>query len=161
MIASKHSSFDSFEWFLQTTKVDLDFLLSDLFTQVLCEFYLNPRYLRGSDFLMRFSQGRWAEDIVVRTINATDDLRAIPYGPSSVAPSEPYEMELYFERLSIKQARLANGQIYSFYPRTAMKPFARNWMKLGSPTCPLLPKQTWTFCARGRLSPSRSRTVCG
>ena len=43
MIASKHSSFDSFERFLQTTEVDLDFLLSDLFTQVLCEFYLNPR----------------------------------------------------------------------------------------------------------------------
>jgi hypothetical protein len=100
MIASKHSSFDSFERFLQTTKIDLDFLLSDLFTQVLCEFYLNPRYLRGSDFLMRFSQGRWAEDILLRTINATDDLRAVPYGPSSVAPSEPHEMELYFERLN-------------------------------------------------------------
>ncbi len=48
---------------------------------------------------MRFSQGRWAEDILIRTINATADFRAIPYGPSSVAPSEPREMELYFERL--------------------------------------------------------------
>ena len=90
---------DSFERFLQTTEVDLDFLLSDLFAQVLCEFHLNPRYLRGSDFLMRFSQGRWAEDIVARTVNATEDFRAIPYGPSSVAPSDPREMELYFERL--------------------------------------------------------------
>lgn len=94
-----NGGFDSFERFLQTTEVDLDFLLSDLFAQVLCEFYLNPRYLRGSDFLMRFSQGRWAEDILVRTINATDDLRVVPYGPSSVAPSDPYEMERYFERL--------------------------------------------------------------
>jgi hypothetical protein len=99
MTRREHSSFDSFERILQITEVDLDFLLSDVFAQVLCEFYLNPRYLRGSDFLMRFSQGRWAEDIVVRTINATDDLRAVPYGPSSVAPSEPREMELYFERL--------------------------------------------------------------
>lgn len=99
MAASMHTGFDSFERFLQTTEVDLDFLLSDQFAQVLCDFYLNPRYLRGSDFLMRFSQGRWAEDILVRTINATDDLRAVPYGPSSVAPSEPLEMELYFERL--------------------------------------------------------------
>jgi hypothetical protein len=99
MTRGKHSSFDSFERVLQTTEVDLDFLLSDMFAQVLCEFYLNPRYLRGSDFLMRFSQGRWAEDIVARTINATNDLHAVPYGPSSVAPSEPREMELYFERL--------------------------------------------------------------
>lgn len=91
--------FDSFEQFLQTTRIDVEILLPDLFEQGLYEFFLNPRYLRGSDFLMRFSQGRWAEDIVVRTINATGDLRAIPYGPSSVAPSEPLEMERYFERL--------------------------------------------------------------
>jgi len=96
---NNHTEPDSFEQLLQTTGIDLDFLLSDLFAQVLCEFYLNPRYLRGSDFLMRFSQGRWAEDILVRTINATGDFRAVPYGPSSVAPSDPYEMELYFERL--------------------------------------------------------------
>lgn len=99
MAQGEHSSFDSFERILQTTDVDLDFLLPDLFAQVLCEFYLNPRYLRGSDFLMRFSQGRWAEDIVARTINTTADLHAVPYGPSSVAPSEPRVMELYFERL--------------------------------------------------------------
>jgi len=99
MARSKPSSFNSFERILQTTEADLDFLLSDMFAQVLCEFYLNPRYLRGSDFLMRFSQGRWAEDIIVHTINAIDDLRAIRYGPSSVAPSEPHEMELYFEQL--------------------------------------------------------------
>jgi len=99
MTSKEHSGFDSFERNLQITEVDLAFLLSDVFAQVLCKFYLNPRYLRGSDFLMRFSQGRWAEDIVVRTINATEQFRAVPYGPSSVAPSEPREMELYFERL--------------------------------------------------------------
>ncbi len=89
----------SFERFLETAVADLDFVLPALFAQELCGFYLNPRYLRGSDFLMRFSQGRWAEDIVVRTINATDDFRAVPYGPSSVAPSDPHEMERYFEKL--------------------------------------------------------------
>lgn len=92
-------SLDSFERTLQITPVDLEFLLSDLFAQVLCEFYLNPRYLRGSDFLMRFSQGRWAEDIVARTVNVTEDFHAVPYGPSSVAPSDPHEMENYFEHL--------------------------------------------------------------
>jgi hypothetical protein len=80
-VRSVSVQFDSFRRFLQTTEVDLDFLLPDLFPQVLGEFYLNPRYLRGSDFLMRFSQGRWAEDILVRTINATQDFFAVPYGP--------------------------------------------------------------------------------
>jgi hypothetical protein len=89
----------SFERFLQTTKMDFDFFLPALFAQAPCELYLNPRYLRGSDFLMRFSQGRWAEDILMRTINQTDDFRAVPYGPSSVAPSDPHEMERYFEHL--------------------------------------------------------------
>ncbi len=48
---------------------------------------------------MQWSQGRWAEDVVVRAINATGEFWAVPYGPSSVAPSDPQEMEGYFERL--------------------------------------------------------------
>jgi len=95
----RYYTFDSFEQLLQTTAVDLEILLPELFSQELYDFYLNPRYLRGSDFLMRWSQGRWAEDIVMRAINATNEFQAIPYGPSSVAPSEPQEMEQYFERL--------------------------------------------------------------
>jgi len=84
---------------LQTSAIDIEIFLPDLFAQEICDFYLSPRYLRGSDFLMRWSQGRWAEDIVVRAINATNEFHAVPYGPSSVAPSDPKEMELYFERL--------------------------------------------------------------
>jgi len=95
----RHCAFDGFERFLQTIAVDLEILLPESFSQELCDFYLNPRYLRGSDFLMRWSQGRWAEDVVVRAVNATGEFWAVPYGPSSVAPSDPQEMERYFERL--------------------------------------------------------------
>ncbi len=64
------------------------------------EFILNPRRLRGSDFLMRWSQGRWSEDRLVEAVNATKTFWALPYGPSSVAPDgNPREFELYFERL--------------------------------------------------------------
>ncbi len=90
---------DGFGQFLQVASIDLDFFICKSFVQELGELYLNPRYLRGSDFLMRFSQGRWAEEILIRAINATDTFRAIPYGASSVAPSDPHEMERYFERL--------------------------------------------------------------
>ncbi len=35
------------------------------------EFLLNPRRLRGSDFLMRWSQGVWSEERLTQAGNAT------------------------------------------------------------------------------------------
>ena len=62
--------------------------------------FLNPRRLRGSDFLMRWNQGVWSERIVIEAINDTQEFYAIPYGPSSVAPDNDVRAyELYFERL--------------------------------------------------------------
>jgi len=61
---------------------------------------LNPRRLRGSDFLMRWSQGVWSEHRLKQAVNATGKYYAIPYGPSGVAPTgDVREFELYFERL--------------------------------------------------------------
>jgi hypothetical protein len=150
MTRREDSSFDSFERILQTTEVDLDFLLSDMFDQVLCEFYLNPRYLRGSDFLMRFSQGRWAEDIVVRTINATDDLRAVPYGPSSVAPPDPREMELYFERLD-KAGAVGKQPDLLILPRDDYEEIRPQLDEIGPTNLPFTPEAELDFL--------RSRTI--
>ena len=63
------------------------------------DFLLNPRRLRGSDFLMRWSQGYWSEERLLAAVRETEDFYAIPYGPSGVAPKEVREFELYFERL--------------------------------------------------------------
>lgn len=63
------------------------------------DFFLNPRRLRGSDFLMRWSQGVWSEHRLIEAVNDTGEFYALPYGPSSVAPEEVREFELYFERL--------------------------------------------------------------
>ena len=64
------------------------------------EFWLNPRRLRGSDFLMRWSQGVWSEHRLIEAVNATGKFFAIPYGPSGTAPTNSVrEFELYFERL--------------------------------------------------------------
>ena len=64
------------------------------------DFWLNPRRTRGSDFLMRWSQGRWSEDLLVKAVNATGKFIAVAYGPSSTAPDDdPRAFELYFERL--------------------------------------------------------------
>jgi hypothetical protein len=64
------------------------------------DFLLNPRRLRGSDFLMRWSQGVWSEERVIQAVNETNQFFAIPYGPSSTAPDDDVRaFELYFERL--------------------------------------------------------------
>ena len=64
------------------------------------EFWLNPRRLRGSDFLMRWSQGVWSEHRLIEAVNAAGGFFAIPYGPSGTAPTGSVrEFELYFERL--------------------------------------------------------------
>jgi len=63
-------------------------------------FLLNPRRLRGSDFLMRWSQGVWSEERLTQAINQQGEFFAIPYGPSSTAPDNDIRaFELYFERL--------------------------------------------------------------
>lgn len=64
------------------------------------EFLLNPRRLRGSDFLMRWSQGVWSEHRLMYSINEQTNFYAVPYGPSSAAPHDNVrEFELHFERL--------------------------------------------------------------
>ena len=64
------------------------------------DFLLNPRRLRGSDFLMRWSQGVWSEERITQAVNETDEFWALPYGPSGVAPDNDVRaFELYFERL--------------------------------------------------------------
>ena len=64
------------------------------------DFWLNPRRLRGSDFLMRWSQGVWSENRLMDAVNKTDEYFALPYGPSGTAPTDDVRAyELYFERL--------------------------------------------------------------
>ena len=71
------------------------------------DFLLNPRRLRGSDFLMRWSQGQWSEERLTHAVNTTGQYFALPYGPSGTAPDNDVRaFELYFERL--EKAGLGN-----------------------------------------------------
>jgi hypothetical protein len=64
------------------------------------DYWLNPRALRGSDFLMRWSQGVWSEERLKEAVNETSSYYALPYGPSGTAPDDdPRAVELYFLRL--------------------------------------------------------------
>jgi len=89
-----------FEKALSVSKVDTDVIGIGFDHIEWLDFWLNPRKLRGSDFLMRWSQGAWSEQRLVAAVNNTNAYYAIPYGPSGAAPTgDVRSYELYFERL--------------------------------------------------------------
>jgi len=89
-----------FENILSVSIQDIEFELRVVTPIEWSEFLLNPRRLRGSDFLMRWSQGVWSEKRLVDAVNNTQQFFAIPYGPSGTAPTNDVRaFELYFERL--------------------------------------------------------------
>jgi hypothetical protein len=94
---------DFFDLYLQLPTAELTWELakSDCFAPAELDFLINPRRLRGSDFLMRWSQGRWSEQVVRRALDQTDRFRVIPYGPSTVAPNDPKELEAFFDKMDV------------------------------------------------------------
>ncbi|MGQ9555021.1 MAG: AccI family restriction endonuclease [Anaerolineae bacterium] len=99
------SAFDSF-LSIQTEDIELE--LRGQQSVPWSDFLLNPRRLRGSDFLMRWSQGVWSEHRLIEAIDNTIGYFALPYGPSGTAPDNDVRaFELYFERLE----RAGLGQV--------------------------------------------------
>jgi hypothetical protein len=89
-----------FENVLSVSKEELEIELKNFPELAWADFWLNPRRLRGSDFLMRWSQGVWSEKRLVEAVNQTGRFLAVPYGPSGTAPTNDVRaFELYFERL--------------------------------------------------------------
>jgi len=89
-----------FEKALSVSTEDIELELRGVKEISWSEFWLNPRKLRGSDFLMRWSQGVWSEKRLIDATNKTNLFYAIPYGPSGTAPTDDVRaFELYFERL--------------------------------------------------------------
>lgn len=89
-----------FEKFLSASKEEIELEFRGIKELTWLDFWLNPRRLRGSDFLMRWSQGVWSEKRLIDATNNTNQFYAIPYGPSGTAPTDNVRaFELYFERL--------------------------------------------------------------
>jgi hypothetical protein len=88
-----------FEEVLSVSAADIEFELRAYGSMPWADYLLNPRRLRGSDFLMRWSQGVWSEERLTEAINETGRFVAFPYGPSGTAPDNDVRaFELYFER---------------------------------------------------------------
>lgn len=91
---------DAFELEFLVPFEEIEFELRGMPAVPWMDFLINPRRLRGSDFLMRWSQGRWSEERLVQAINSTSGYFALPYGPSGTAPGDDIRaIEQYFERL--------------------------------------------------------------
>jgi hypothetical protein len=89
-----------FEQALSVSTEDIEIELRGVKELAWSDFWLNPRKLRGSDFLMRWSQGVWSEKRLIDATNNTRQFYAIPYGPSGTAPTNDVRsFELYFEKL--------------------------------------------------------------
>jgi len=89
-----------FERLLSVSTENISLEFKDFPSLLWSDFLLNPRRLRGSDFLMRWSQGVWSENRLIEAVNETGEFFAIPYGPSGTAPTNDVRaFELYFERL--------------------------------------------------------------
>ena len=89
-----------FERILSVSPINFELELKGINEIFWADFLLNPRKLRGSDFLMRWSQGVWSEKRLIDAVNNTGQFYAIAYGPSGTAPTDDVRaFELYFERL--------------------------------------------------------------
>jgi len=118
-----------FERVLSVSTTDIELELREIKEVAWADFLLNPRRLRGSDFLMRWSQGVWSEKRLIDASNKTEQFYAIPYGPSGTAPTDDVRaFELYFERL--EAAGLGNikrPDLLVF--KIADKPFVDKFLK--------------------------------
>lgn len=91
-----------FEQELSICEQDIEIILRGHAAIPWADHLLNPRRLRGSDFLMRWSQGQWSEELLNQAVNTSENYFARAYGPSGTAPSHDVrEFELYFERLEV------------------------------------------------------------
>ncbi len=98
--ARRKDDLAAFDVALSVSAEEIEFELRPRPVVPWADFLLNPRLLRGSDFLMRWSQGQWSEHRITEAVNESKRFFALPYGPSGTAPDEdPREFELYFERL--------------------------------------------------------------
>jgi len=103
---TRHSE-HPFEKVLAVSMEDIRMTLRAMGNVPWAEFFLNPRRLRGSDFLMRWSQGVWSEERLTQAVNESGRYFALPYGPSGTAPDNDVRaFEQYFERL--EEAGLGN-----------------------------------------------------
>ena len=91
---------DLFDRFFGVFEEEVEFELREKALIPWADYWLNPRILRGSDFLMRYSQGAWSEQRLKDAVNETERYYALPYGPRGTAPDDdPRATELYMERL--------------------------------------------------------------
>jgi type II restriction enzyme len=101
---------------------------------------------RGLDFLIRNEQGRWAEELVVETINSNEtDFEAIKYGVSRAVMVKSYkEWVEYWEKYQ-KVEKYGKRPNVLVFRKSTFKEFEgelRNYIEVHGDTS-LIPEETW------------------
>jgi hypothetical protein len=136
-------SLDAFEHWLEMLPDEVVYSLPDISDPEAGDFYINPRYLRGSDFLMRWSQGRWSEEILIDAFGRHPNWLALPFGPSSVAPEDPQALESYFERL--EASGVGKRPDLLIFSRKTYEFIRARVEKIGIDNIPFTPEQELKF----------------
>lgn len=140
---------DTFENWLAFLPDEVVFALPILYDPEVGNFYINPRYLRGSDFLMRWSQGRWSEEVLIEAFGRSRNWIAIPFGPSSVAPEDPKELELYFERL--EASGVGKRPDLLIFNRQSYEHIRADVERVGIENIPFMPEKDLRFLIDGAV----------
>ena len=132
---------DYFETALSVSVEDIELELRGQLSVPWGDFWLNPRRLRGSDFLMRWSQGVWSEERLIQAVADTGRYLALAYGPSETAPDDVREFELYFERLERAGLGRVKRPDLLIFPKSEARPVQRIVRSLGGvPELPFTPE---------------------
>src|SRR5687767_1148095 len=57
-----------------------------------------PPQFRGSDFTMRYEQGRWSEDRLIESLNRSEKFVGVPYGRSGIGPKDKQGIKEYWKK---------------------------------------------------------------
>jgi hypothetical protein len=142
----KHCSLDAFERWLEVLPDEVFYSLPNIADPEAGDFHINPRYLRGSDFLMRWSQGRWSEEILIDAFSRKREWIAVPFGPSSIAPEDPKALELYFERL--EKAGVGKRPDLLLFSRKTYDELRARLQKIGVDNIPFTPETDLEFAIK-------------
>lgn len=110
-----------------------------------------PPQFRGSDFAMRFEQGRWSEERIIESINNSNEYVAIPYGRSSIGPKDKDEIKEYWKKFCEVEGNFKRPDILVI-PKDIYEKNKNAWK--GILTDP-------TICPDKEMQPIINASVCG
>lgn len=88
-----------------------------------------PPQFRGSDFVMRYEQGRWSEDRLIESLKRSGEFIGVPYGRSGIGPKDKEKVKEYWKKYVEVEDDLKRPDILVL-PADAHRKNAAKWKDL-------------------------------